>query len=81
MNDGDVGIWCSLAQNVPVSIPLVVFHGSPLREVRRPGPRALTIGHGRSLFSGHPYHRARLAISCHRHAETANAVLCQISDI
>ena len=31
MNDGDVGIWCSLAQNVPVSIPLIVFHGSPLK--------------------------------------------------
>ena len=77
VNVGDVGIWWGLGQNVPVSIPLVVFHGSPLKGVGRPGPRTLTIRHGRSVFSGHPHHRARLEISCHRHAE----ILYQISDI
>ena len=42
MNDGDVGIWFSLGKNVFVSIPFVIFQGSPLRgsadQVQGPGP-------------------------------------------
>ena len=30
MNDGDLGIWSTLSKNVLVSIPLVIFLGSPL---------------------------------------------------
>ena len=52
VNDGDVGIWCSLGKNVFVSILLVIFLGSLLKgsadQVHGPGPM---VG---SVFSGHP---------------------------
>ena len=57
MNDGNVGIWCSLGKKVFVLIPLVIFLCSPLRrsaqQVHGPGPMVGSMDQG-SVFLGHP---------------------------
>ena len=46
VNDGDLRIWSSLGKNVFISIPLVIFLGSP-------GPMVGSVDR-ESVFSGHP---------------------------